>query len=85
MPCKRTTPPSPLSPVSFILTICANMPGNIRTQSESRGDDDVMDSAGGNEWFDSDEDFDSPEDSSSFTAGQVPADTSQGCYTKAII
>lgn len=61
------------------------MSGNI--QSVSTEDDGVMDDAGGNDWLDEDEDEDqaSPEDRSSSTAGQAPANTAQGRYAGAIL
>ena len=61
------------------------MSGNI--QSVSTEDDAVMDDAGGNEWLDEDEDEDraSPEDSSSSTTEQAPANAAQGRYTGAIL
>lgn len=69
---------------SLILTICANMSASIRSRSANSEDDDVMDDVGGNEWSD-EEDQALPEDSSSSTTGQAPADTAQGPYTRAII
>lgn len=59
------------------------MSGNI--QSVNTEDDTVMDDAGSNEWLDEDEDQASPEDSSSSTAWQAPANTAQGLYTGAIL
>lgn len=63
------------------------MSESIRSQSASSEVDDVMDDAGGNNWSDEDEDEDqaSPEDSSSSNAGQAPADTAQGRYTRVIL
>lgn len=61
------------------------MSARIRSQSANSEDDEVMDDAGGNEWSDEDEDQASPEDSSSSTPGQAPADTAQGPYTRAFM
>lgn len=60
------------------------MSGSIRPQIANSEDDDVMDDAGKG-WSDEDEGQASPEDTSSSTTGQAPADTAQGPYTRAIV